>query len=104
MYRRLKNRARFYHNKPLTKTGGGKVERRARTAIYIAIGIGLAASTSVLLYFAIVGWILADLFQALLKATIIPLIIVTFYIIGVLDADEDIYKDTEGEHDHKRKQ
>jgi len=93
MYRRLKKTAIFYHNKPVTKHGGGKIERRVRIAMYIAIGIGLAGAIIILLYFSIVGVILYDLFQVLLKATIIPLVIVTFYIIGLLDADSDIYKE-----------
>jgi len=36
MYRRLIKAAKFYHNKPVTKHGGGKIERRARIAMYIA--------------------------------------------------------------------
>ena len=102
MYRRIKRGACFHVSKrPLTKAGG-KVERRARITTYIVIGIGLAGAVILLLYFAVVGLILADLFQVLIKATIIPLVIVTFYLIGLLTADSDIYRDREDEHDHKR--
>lgn len=95
MYRRLKKDGIF--NKALTKHGAGKVERRARIALLIAIGIGLAAAVFVVLYVASVATILGDLLPLLVQATIIPLIIVVFYIVGVLDADEDIYKESEDE-------
>ena len=95
MYRRLKKDGIF--NKALTKHGAGKVERRARIALLIAIGIGLAAAVFVVLYVASVATVLGDLLPLLVQATIIPLIIVVFYIVGVLDADEDIYKESEDE-------
>ena len=95
MYRRLKKGQVF--NKALTKHGAGKVERRARIALLIAIGIGLAAAVFVVLYVASVATVLGDLLPLLVQATIIPLIIVVFYIVGVLDADEDIYKESEDE-------
>lgn len=77
----------------LTKHAAGKVERRAKIALFTGIGIGLAAAVFALLYLANFATILGDLLPVLVQATMIPLIIVTFYLIGVLDADEDIYKD-----------
>lgn len=96
MYRRLKKDGIF--NKAVTKHGAGKVERRARIALLIGIGIGLAAAVFAVLYVASVATILGDLLPLLVQATIIPLIIVAFYIIGVLDADEDIYSESEDEN------
>ena len=95
MYRRLKKSGIFKDN--LTKHGTGRVERRARTALYIGIGIGLAAGVFVILYIASVATIIQDLLPTLIQATLIPLIIITFYIIGVLDADDDIYREVKAD-------
>lgn len=84
-------------NKALTKHAGGKVERRARVGILIGIGIGLATLTAFVLYMARWPALFADFLPTIIKATLIPLIIVTFYTIGVLDADEDIYSESEDE-------
>jgi hypothetical protein len=100
MYKRLKTRPFFnavkcliFKKRPITKHGAGKVERRARVVLLIGIGIGLALAVLFLFYILRVAPVLADLLPTLVKAAIIPLIIVTFYLVGVLDADEDIYKD-----------
>jgi len=63
----------------------------------IGVGIGLAVAVVLLLYIARLAPILSGLLPTLVKATIIPLIIVTFYLVGVLDADEDIYKESEAD-------
>jgi len=97
MYRRDKTR-RFF-NKAVTKHGAGRVEKRARVALMIGIGIGLAIAVVLLLYIARLAPVLSGLLPTLVKATIIPLIIVTFYLVGVLDADEDIYKENEKDAD-----
>lgn len=81
----------------VTKHAAGKVERRARIALYIGIGIGLAAAVFMVLWLASVATVIGDLLPVLVQATMIPLIIVTFYLIGVLDADEDIYKEAEAD-------
>lgn len=99
MYRPDKQR-RFF-NKAVTKHGAGRVEKRARVALLIGIGIGLAVAVVLLLYLARLAPVLAGLLPTLVKATIIPLIIVTFYLVGVLDADEDIYKESEADDDTK---
>lgn len=95
MYRRFKKSAIF--KEPLTKHGGGKIERRARVALYIGIGTGLAAAVFAVMYMASLPALFADLLPTLLQATILPLIIVTFYLIGLLDADEDIYREVEAD-------
>jgi hypothetical protein len=100
MYKRLKTRPFF--RRPVTKHGKGKVERRARVALLVGVGIGLTIAVIVLAYIARHGEILAGLLPTLVKATIIPLIIVTFYLVGVLDADEDIYKESEVNDDDKQ--
>lgn len=96
MYRRLKKDGIF--NKNLTKHGAGKVERRARIALLVGIGIGLAAAAFMVLWLASVATVISDLLPVLIQATMIPLIIVTFYLIGLLDADEDIYSESEDEN------
>lgn len=95
MYRPARKRIKF--NKALTKHGAGKVERRARIALLIGIGIGLATLTAFVLYMARMPLLFDEFLPAIVKATAIPLIIITFYIIGVLDADEDIYRESEDE-------
>lgn len=97
MYKRLKTRPFF--RRSVTKHGAGKVERRARRALLIGIGIGLALAVCLLLWLAKLAPVLSELLPTLVKATIIPLIIVTFYLVGVLDADEDIYEESEADDD-----
>lgn len=98
MYRRLIKRPIFtIAKRPITKHGTGRVERRARIALYVGIGIGLAAGVFAVMYLASVATIIRDLLPTLILATSIPLIIVTFYIVGILDADADIFKEAEAE-------
>lgn len=101
MYKRLKTKPFF--SRPVTKHGTGKVEKRARRALLVGIGIGLAAAVFLLLWLARLAPVLADLLPTLIKATIVPLVIVTFYLIGVLDADEDTYNENEAGDDTDRR-
>ena len=91
--------ARRIFRESVTKHAAGKVERRARIALYIGIGVGLAGATFMVLYLASVATVLGDLLSTLVQATMIPLVIVTFYLIGVLDADDDIYSAKEDDAD-----